>query len=115
MSHALRTQLNVIIGFSETLATGLFGPLGDQRYTGYAADILQSGRHLLSLINDILDFSKIDAGHLELQDEEVDVEALVGEAVRMIEGQAANAGVQVSSEIDQDLPALKGDSRRLRQ
>jgi signal transduction histidine kinase len=43
------------------------------------------------------------------------MQALVGEAVRMIAGQAAKVGVQVSGEVDQDLPAVKGDSRRLRQ
>ncbi|HWK45961.1 MAG TPA: MHYT domain-containing protein [Stellaceae bacterium] len=115
MSHELRTPLNAIIGFSEILANGLFGPLGDQRYTGYAADILRSGHHLLGLINDILDFSKIDTGHLELEDEEVDLNALVDEAIRMIAGQAAKAGVTMSGEVDQNLPIVRADSRRLRQ
>ncbi|MDP3371172.1 MAG: PAS domain-containing protein, partial [Brevundimonas sp.] len=55
MSHELRTPLNAINGFSEIMASEMFGPLGDPKYKGYAADILKSGQHLLSLINDILD------------------------------------------------------------
>src|SRR5207244_9727695 len=52
------TPLNAIIGFSEVLAQGMFGEINEKQ-TEYLHDILESGRHLLSLINDILDLSKI--------------------------------------------------------
>ena len=65
MSHELRTPLNAIIGFSEVLAERMFGEINDKQ-AEYLADILESGRHLLSLINDILDLSKIEAGRMEL-------------------------------------------------
>src|SRR5207245_10232482 len=54
MSHELRTPLNAIIGFSEVLAERMFGEVNDKQ-AEYLGDILDSGRHLLSLINDILD------------------------------------------------------------
>jgi signal transduction histidine kinase len=66
MSHELRTPLNAIIGFSEVLAEGLFGEVNEKQ-TEYLGDILESGRHLLSLINDILDLSKVEAGRMELE------------------------------------------------
>ena len=66
MSHELRTPLNAIIGFSEVLAERMFGEINDKQ-AEYLADILESGRHLLSLINDILDLSKIEAGRMELE------------------------------------------------
>jgi signal transduction histidine kinase len=56
----LRTPLNAIIGFSEVLHERMFGDINDKQ-AEYLADILESGRHLLSLINDILDLSKIEA------------------------------------------------------
>jgi signal transduction histidine kinase len=115
MSHELRTPLNAIIGFSEILGTALFGPLGDARYEGYATSIHESGRHLLGLINDILDFSKLDAGHLELEDHEIDLVELVRESLRMIEGQAIEAKVALIEQFDQDLPYLRADQRRVRQ
>ena len=62
MSHELRTPLNAIIGFSEVMESGLFGPLGSERYSEYARDIHSSGNYLLGVINDILDMSKIEAG-----------------------------------------------------
>jgi GAF domain-containing protein len=64
MSHELRTPLNAVIGFSEVLAQGMFGDVNEKQ-SEYLHDILESGRHLLSLINDILDLSKIEAGRMD--------------------------------------------------
>jgi GAF domain-containing protein len=60
MSHELRTPLNAIIGFSEVLAERMFGEVNEKQ-AEYLQDILDSGRHLLSLINDILDLSKVES------------------------------------------------------
>jgi signal transduction histidine kinase len=115
MSHELRTPLNAIIGFSELLKGELFGPLGDARYKGYVNDVHRSGKHLLSLVNDVLDFSKIDAGHLTLQEDQIDIGETLTTSLRMIEGQAASTGVILENEIANDLPILRADERRVRQ
>ena len=115
MSHELRTPLNAIIGFSEILATELFGPLGSARYREYAHDVKDSGAHLLSLINDILDFSKVDAGHLMLDDEDVNLRQVIEESIRMVQQQAAHQGIGLRHEIAADLPHLHADHRRIRQ
>ncbi len=101
MSHELRTPLNAIIGFSEILSREMFGPLGGDRYRGYADDILRSGHGLLSLINDVLDITKIEAGKLSLKEEPVDLGALVEHKAGMM-GAMASAGGTV---IRLDLPA----------
>jgi len=69
MSHELRTPLNAIIGFSEIMESGMFGPLGSDKYREYCRDIHQSGQYLLEVINDILDMSKIEAGRIRLDAE----------------------------------------------
>jgi len=48
MSHELRTPLNAIIGFSDILRNQRFGEIGNPRYREYAADINESGMHLLT-------------------------------------------------------------------
>ena len=74
MSHELRTPLNAIIGFSEIMESGMFGPLGADKYHEYCRDIRESGQYLLDVINDILDMSKIEAGRLKLDLEDVELD-----------------------------------------
>ena len=65
MSHELRTPMNSVLGFTEMLADGLYGPLPEKAMK--ALDRVQAnGKHLLGLINDVLDLSKIEAGQLSL-------------------------------------------------
>lgn len=115
MSHELRTPLNAVLGFSELLLSETFGPLGNPRYLEYAADIRDSGSHLLSLINDILDLSRIETGQMVLAEEAVDVGAAVAQALRMIAPRAAQAGVRLSGDVPDDLPYLMGDQRAMLQ
>ncbi len=66
MSHEVRTPLNAILGFSEAMISGTFGPLQNPQYEEYIQYIYSSGKLLLSLINDILDLSSIESGHQKL-------------------------------------------------
>ena len=65
MSHELRTPLNAIIGFAQVLQQQYYGQLNEKQ-AKYMGNILDGGKHLLSLINDVLDLSKIEAGKDEL-------------------------------------------------
>ncbi|WP_420479499.1 PAS domain-containing sensor histidine kinase [Brevundimonas sp. FT23028] len=114
MSHELRTPLNAINGFSEIMAGELFGPLGHDKYKGYAADILKSGQHLLSLINDILDMAKIEAGKLTLHYEQVSLRELIEDATRLMRGKIEEAGLKLVVEAP-ELPEIEADHRGLKQ
>ncbi len=114
MSHELRTPLNAINGFSEIMAGEMFGPLGDARYKGYAADILKSGQHLLSLINDILDMAKIEAGKMTLHYEPVDLVEVCEDAIRLMRGKAQDSGLTLSLQAA-NLPEIDADYRGLKQ
>ena len=113
MSHELRTPLNAINGFSEIMASELFGPL-NEKYKGYAADILKSGQHLLSLINDILDMAKIEAGKMTLHYEPVSLREVCEDAVRLMRGKVQEAGLKIAVEAG-DLPDIQADHRGVKQ
>jgi signal transduction histidine kinase len=114
MSHELRTPLNAIIGFSEVLQEQMFGEL-NERQLAYIDDVLEAGRHLLSLINDVLDLAKIEAGKMELDVSQVALPALLRSAVSMHAERAARAGIELSLSTEPDEITIGADERRVRQ
>lgn len=115
MSHELRTPLNAVIAFSEILKDEMFGPLGNQKYKGYARDIFNSGRHLLAIINNILDLSKAEAGILTLQREEVDIASVIQQCLRTVSANAFKGKVTLLVDISPALPHVLMDNLRLKQ
>ncbi|WP_338050247.1 sensor histidine kinase [Rhodovibrio sodomensis] len=114
MSHELRTPLNAIIGFSDLMATGAFGPLGNERYSDYAASIRDSGQHLLGVVNNILDFSKIEAAEVTLHEERLDLAELISQSVNLLAPEAAARGIAIEAPTPTPL-VLTGDAQKLRQ
>jgi len=114
MSHELRTPLNAINGFSEIMASELYGPLGDQKYKEYVTDILSSGQHLLELIDDVLDMSKIEAGKLKLEPQRVELERTLNESARLVTKRAHDAGVTLNTSVAH-APAVWADARAVKQ
>jgi signal transduction histidine kinase len=115
MSHELRTPLNAIIGFSEIMRKEFFGPLGSARYKDYAADINNSGVHLLDLINDVLDMSKIEAGKLELHEETVSLQEACLAALSMVRERARSRGIKVLANLEGPELMVWADQRSTKQ
>ncbi len=114
MSHELRTPLNAIIGFSEVLAERMFGEINDKQ-AEYLQDILESGRHLLSLINDILDLSKIEAGHMGLEPADYHLPGLIENALILVRERASRRGITLGRTLDERLGIVHGDERKVKQ
>ena len=116
MSHELRTPLNAIIGFSEVLRDQYFGELNEKQ-AEYTNDILESGKHLLSLINDILDLSKVEAGKMELDLSQVNIKELLGNSLVMIKEKALKHGIALDLKIPEELSGLEiqADERKVKQ
>src|SRR5207344_2507018 len=105
MSHELRTPLNAIIGFSEVLSERMFGEINDKQ-AEYLGDILESGRHLLSLINDILDLSKIEAGRMELDLAEFHLPTAIDNTLMLVRERAERRRIVLRQTIDERLGML---------
>jgi two-component system cell cycle sensor histidine kinase PleC len=114
MSHELRTPLNAIIGFSEIMGSGMFGPLGADKYREYCADIHNSGQYLLDVINDILDMAKIEAGRIRLDFEDLDLDTMLAESMRVVSARAQDKKLALTSRISAGLH-LHGDRRAVKQ
>jgi len=114
MSHELRTPLNAIIGFSEVLHEQMFGELNEQQL-GYVHDVLDAGRHLLSLINDILDLAKVEAGRMELDLAHVSLPDALQIGLTMHGERATRGGITLGLSVDPDDITIRADERKLRQ
>jgi PAS domain S-box-containing protein len=113
MSHELRTPLNAILGFSELIQQEAYGPIGDAHYRDYAADIHRSGKHLFSIITDLLDIARIESGHVKLSESDIDLNAAIGDCLRLVEPSARHVRLQASS-IKGSL-TIHADERAIRQ
>jgi two-component system, NarL family, sensor histidine kinase BarA len=108
----LRTPLNSIIGFSEVLVD--IEALNSKQ-KGWAKNIQNSGHILLELINNILDLAKLEAGRMEVQTEEFSISALMNDLGEMIRPLAQKKEIQVSVQVDSDVPTLFQDQGKIRQ
>ena len=114
ISHELRTPLNAIIGFSEIMQSGMFGELGSAKYKEYCHDINESGAYLLGVINDVLDMSRIEAGRLSLVMEDLLLDPLVEESIRIVGTQAESQRIEMVADVGKNL-RMRGDRRALKQ
>ena len=114
MSHELRTPLTAVLGMTEVLKMGVYGPLSDKQQQSMLI-IEESGRHLLELINDILDLSKIEANKLDLEIKPVAVETVCQGSLQFIKQAAIRKHIEVSFTPDQAVATLLVDERRFKQ
>jgi signal transduction histidine kinase len=114
MSHALRTPLNSIIGFSRLLLKDVDGPLNEMQHTDLTA-IYESGRQLLGLINDMLELSRLELGVAPFSRSNVDLAEIVEGVMATARALARGKPVRLYEHIPEDLPVLYTDGQRIRQ
>ncbi len=98
LSHDIRTPLNHIIGFADLICHQAFGPLGDERYLGYARDIKQSGEGLLRGISGILELSELQAGSRILNSEKIIISDLLNHVRNKFSDRAKRCGISLDVE-----------------
>jgi PAS domain S-box-containing protein len=112
MSHEIRTPMNGVLGMAEMLSNSALSE--DQSEA--VAIILKSASNLLTLIDDILDFSKIDAGRVEIEEREVNLNQTIFGTVDALLPVALSRNVRLRAYIEPDLPELiLTDETRMRQ
>ena len=112
VSHEIRTPINGIMGMTGLLLDTELTP--DQRR--YAEVVRTSGESLLAVVNDILDVSKIEAGKLDLEILDFDLQNLLDDFAATMAGRAHEKGLELLCAADPRVPVpVRGDPGRLRQ
>lgn len=112
VSHEIRTPLNGMMAAFQMLAN-----CDDEERRRHLLDLGEgAGRWMLKIIGESLDIARIEAGRLDFRPEAVDLRAMLGELTGMEEKKAREQGIDLSWEVDADVPRLLlADPVRLRQ
>lgn len=112
MSHEIRTPINSIIGLNELILRE--NP--SEEIQGYAKNIQNSSKMLLSLVNDILDLSQLEIKKMQLTENDYNTYEMFHEIVDVMQVRMNDKKLSFLVEIDNNLPmGLKGDERRIKQ
>ncbi len=112
MSHEIRSPMNAIIGFSQSLLTNNKFDADVARQD--IAHISSAGNSLLDIINNILDISKIESGKETLDKKEYSLKNVIMELSSIIEARLGDKPIKLIMDVDNNIPSvLYGDSTKL--
>jgi signal transduction histidine kinase len=112
MSHELRTPLNVIMGNAELTGDGFWGDVNAEQKKSMT-QIRRHSQFLLKLVNNVLALSSLDAKKISLELATVKIDELVAHAQGHVEQLNRAKGLEVSWDVDTDLPDIVTDETKL--
>jgi two-component system sensor histidine kinase/response regulator len=113
-AHDMRNPLTVIEGHSNLLIDNFAEKL-DEAATKSLQRIQKSSASMLQLINDLLDISAIESGKVSVHLAEVDIKAIVREAIAFQKMLADRKQIQLIGKIDEGVPRIQTDAEKIQQ
>ena len=111
MSHELRTPMNAILGFSQLLQ--LEESFSDEQKDN-VNEIINAGKHLLTLINEVLDLAKVESGQIDMSLESIEVNSIIKDCFTLIKTLADKRNIKITHSCLQNI-AVRADYTRLKQ
>ncbi|HKK80837.1 MAG TPA: GAF domain-containing sensor histidine kinase, partial [Prolixibacteraceae bacterium] len=94
MSHEIRTPMNGILGFTGLLKEGWVEPKVQKQYLNI---VEKNGERLLNLINDLIDVSRIEAGQVQINNSEIDVNEEIQSVCDFFMHEAEGKGISLNA------------------
>ena len=115
VSHELRTPLSIILGYTEMLQTGSFGPVTEEQKQ-VSEEVLNATRELTALVDQLLDQAQLESGRMKLRLTMVNVGELVDDVLCRVRLIAQAKRLTLSASVATEFPSwLVGDRTRLEQ
>ena len=112
LSHELRTPLNAVYGWARMLRMRTLASAA----ADHALDVIErNAAAQVRLVEELLDISRIVTGHMRLQRQAVDLQAVVNSALDSVRPAAEAKGIRMQTSIGSDAGQITGDPDRLRQ
>lgn len=113
ITHALKTPLHAIIGFSDILADPSRG-VTDDTHRRYVQHVQDGGRRLLALIDDLLDLARAESGKVPHRVTRVDPVGLIQRLLSLAGDDINQRHINASFEHDEGLLPVVADPVRLK-
>jgi len=111
ISHEFRTPMTIIHGYNEALMDGTISdPALIQKYHSLIGD---ETVRLERLINDLLDLSRLQSATVEVCQEKLPLDAVVGSVVNLLKQQAEKKQILLSVHTEKNLPVIFGNGERI--
>jgi two-component system, OmpR family, phosphate regulon sensor histidine kinase PhoR len=111
VSHELKTPFALVRMFAEMLQTGRVA--SDAKRQEYLDIIVSESERLASLIENVLDFARVERGRQAYELAEGSVGDAVSKAVNVYRHRAEREGVELSVEVEPQLPNVTIDERAI--
>jgi two-component system phosphate regulon sensor histidine kinase PhoR len=109
-SHELRTPLTAVLGYAESIEDGDLDP---QLAATFAATIKSEAKRMLRIIEDLMGLSRIEADRFVAPTDKVALADVIRSAVENVRPLAHDRDCEIRVELQDELPAIKGDFPQL--
>ena len=111
VSHELRTPLTSIKAYTETILRDKDMP--EETKLNFLDIISEETNRLASLIEDLLEVSRIEAGTAKIEQNAVDVAAIIEKVLTALEPLAGKKNIKLEPRISNELPKLSADESKI--
>lgn len=112
--HDLRPPLHTIIGATQMMKDGLFGPVNENQ-KNWLDRVKNNAAGLIALVSDFLDLSKLESGRIELLQTEINIAELVQNTVQNFAPLTTSKNITLTCHAENPIVPIHADRRRLEQ
>lgn len=114
VSHELRTPLTAMKGSLGLLAGGVLGSM-EPMQTELIQIALQNTDRLIRQVSEILSLSKLESGKVQMKLAPTNLNRVAGDVLSELAPVPAGRQIDVTAELDSDLPLILADGEQIRQ